>query len=112
MTKCLNNVVLATTKVAIQKVSFILVNCDEITNMDNQSWISMHVDVVEDFKKTPIFVNFQHVTIGTNTNILIIFMKNFYVEFEGLSNHDMVVKVFEGGLFWCKWCIHFSRHQN
>jgi replicative superfamily II helicase len=65
MTKCLNNVVLATTKVAIQKVSFIFVNCDEITNMDNQSWISMHVDVVEDFKKTPIFVNFQHVTIGT-----------------------------------------------
>jgi hypothetical protein len=77
--------------------------------MDNQSWISMHVDVVEDFKRIPIFVNFQHVTRGTNANNLTIFMKNFVVKFEGLSNHDMVVKVYKGGLFWC---IHFSRHQN
>jgi hypothetical protein len=53
--------------------------------MDNQSWISMHVDVVEDFKRTPIFVNFQHVTKDTNTNNLAIFMKNFVVKFEGLS---------------------------
>jgi hypothetical protein len=112
MTKCLNNVVLVTTQVAIQKVSFIFASYHEITNMDNQSWISMHVDVVEDFKRIPIFVNFQHVTRGTNANNFAIFMKNFVVEFEGLSNHEMVVKVYEGGLFWCKWCIHFSRHQN
>jgi hypothetical protein len=80
----MNNVVLATTKAAIQKVNFIFVNCHEVTSIDNQSWISMHIDVVEDFKRTPIFVNFQHVTRGTNANNLTIFMKNFVVEFEGL----------------------------
>jgi ribosomal protein S9 len=72
----------------------------------------MHIDVVEDFKRTPIFVNFQHVTRSTNANNLTILMKFFVVEFGRLSNHDMVVKVHGGGLFWCKWCIHFSRHQN
>ncbi len=45
----------------------------------------MHVDVVEDFKMTPSFVNFQHVTEDANVNNLTIFMKNFGVEFEGLS---------------------------
>jgi hypothetical protein len=107
-----NNVILATTKVAIQKVSFIFVSCHEVTSIHNQSWISMHIDVVEDFKRTSICENFQHVTRSTNTNNLTIFMKKFVVKFEGLSNHDMVVKLYGGGLFWFKWCIHFSRHQN
>ncbi len=39
MVKCINNVVLVTTNVDIQKANFIFISCNEITNINNQSWI-------------------------------------------------------------------------
>jgi hypothetical protein len=59
MVGCMNNVVLATTKMAIQTIKFINVSCNEVTSIDNQSWIFIHVFVVKDFKRTPIFVNLE-----------------------------------------------------
>jgi hypothetical protein len=40
MEECMTNVVMAATKMAIQKVKYIFVSYDEITNINNQSWIS------------------------------------------------------------------------
>jgi len=57
MAKCMSNVVFIFTKVVIHKVNFIFVSCDEVTNIDNQFWILVHVYVVEDFKRIPILVN-------------------------------------------------------
>ncbi len=34
-------------KVVLQQSKFISINCDEVTILDNQCWISMHANVVE-----------------------------------------------------------------
>jgi hypothetical protein len=41
------NIVLQAIQVAMQKSINILVSCDEVTTIDNQSWFSIHVDVIE-----------------------------------------------------------------
>jgi hypothetical protein len=78
----MSNVVFIITKVAIHKVNFIFVSCDEVTNINNQSWILMHVYVVEDFNRIPILVNFQCVTKGASTNNLTTMIKNFVAKFK------------------------------
>jgi uncharacterized protein YjhX (UPF0386 family) len=68
MVECMNNVVLATTKMAIQTIKCINVSCNEVTSIDNQSWIFVHVFVVKDFKRTPIFVNLEGVIKSCTMN--------------------------------------------
>jgi hypothetical protein len=68
MVECMNNVVLATTKMAIQIIKLINVSCNEMTSIHNQSWIFVHVFVVKDFKRTPIFVNLERVIKSCTTN--------------------------------------------
>jgi hypothetical protein len=68
MVECMNNVVLAITKMAIQTMKFINVSCNEVTSIDNQSWIFVHVFVVKGFKSTPIFVNLEGAIKSWTTN--------------------------------------------
>jgi hypothetical protein len=82
MVECMSNVVFIATKVAIHKVNFIFVSCIEVTNIDNQSWILVHVYVVEIFKRIPILVNLQCVTKGASTNNLITTIRNFFAKFK------------------------------
>jgi hypothetical protein len=50
MAECMNNVVLVATKIAIQTTNYNSVCFDEVTSINNQSWILVHAYVVEDFK--------------------------------------------------------------
>jgi len=61
----MHNVVLWATKVNVQKSYFISVSHDEVTTINNQSWLSIHVYVTEESKKVPILLNLQHVVDGT-----------------------------------------------
>jgi hypothetical protein len=47
MAKCMTNVVLASTKIAIQTTNYIFISCDEDTSIYNQSWIFVLGYVVE-----------------------------------------------------------------
>jgi hypothetical protein len=64
-----------------------------MTNIDNWSWISVHAYVVEDFKRTPILVNLEHVIEGCTINNLTNMIRNLMKGFGGLSNHDLATKV-------------------
>jgi hypothetical protein len=68
MAECMNNVVLVIIKITIKTTNHIYVSCDEVISIDNQSWISVHAYVVEDFKRTPILVNLEQVIEGCTTN--------------------------------------------
>jgi hypothetical protein len=52
MAKCMNDVVLQSTCMAMQNAQFIAVNCDKITIIDYQNWVSMHVFMVEGWKRS------------------------------------------------------------
>jgi hypothetical protein len=68
MVECMNNVILVITKITIQITNYISINCDEMISIDNQSWISVHAYVVEDFKRTLISVNLEWVIEGCIMN--------------------------------------------
>jgi hypothetical protein len=57
MVEYMTNVVLVATKMAIQTRNHISINCNEIININNQTWILMHVYVVWDFKRVSILKN-------------------------------------------------------
>jgi hypothetical protein len=56
MAKALHEFVPWTTCLTMQKAWFIFVSCDKVTTIDNQSWISIHVYVVEGWKQLPILL--------------------------------------------------------
>jgi len=51
MVRAMHNVILKQMKMVLQQSKFISINCDEITILDNQSWISMHAYVVENWTR-------------------------------------------------------------
>ncbi len=86
MVECMTNVVLVTTKTTIQMTNHILVSCDEVISINNQSWIFVHGYVVEDFKRTPILLNLEQMTDGCTTDNLMKMIQNSIQVFGGLSN--------------------------
>lgn len=60
------HIVLITTKVAIHASRYTKLNCDEVVTMDIQSWVSIHVYLMKDFKRIWILLNFKRlVSDGT-----------------------------------------------
>jgi hypothetical protein len=47
MAKAMHQVVLCAIKVVVDKSLFLVVNCDEVTSIDNQNWLFMHVYVID-----------------------------------------------------------------
>jgi hypothetical protein len=45
---------------------YVAITCDEVTTMDNQSWISIYAYVVEDFYRKPILVSLEQLTDGAS----------------------------------------------
>ncbi len=54
MAKHVHNVMLDTMWWPMAKVKFLSISCEEITNIDNQTWASVHVYVVQEWCKVPI----------------------------------------------------------
>jgi hypothetical protein len=47
MVEAMHQVVLCAIKVAVDKSLFLAMSCDEVTIIDNHSWLSMHVYVID-----------------------------------------------------------------
>jgi hypothetical protein len=50
MAKAMQDVIIHATKVALQKSLFILVTCNQLTTINNHSWLYVHVYVTNDSK--------------------------------------------------------------
>jgi len=59
MVEAMHNIVLQAIKECVQKIEFISLNCDEVTTIDNQSWLSMHVHATDLWKRIPLLLNLQ-----------------------------------------------------
>jgi hypothetical protein len=44
--------------------------CDEISTIDNQSWLSIHAYVVQNWLRIPIFLSLGHVVVGSGVDNL------------------------------------------
>jgi hypothetical protein len=57
MTESLFNVVQARTKKVVSATLYFSITCDEVTILDNQYWISIHIYTIQDWEKNAnIFV--------------------------------------------------------
>jgi hypothetical protein len=98
MVEVMHNVILRTTKVVVQKSPLISMNCDEVTTINNQSWLSVHVYVIKERKKVLIMLNLQHVVDGTTSDNLTSFIVKSLMEFGGLSETNLANKLFSFGV--------------
>jgi hypothetical protein len=57
MVETMHNIVSQVIKLIIQKTQLILVSYDEMTTFHNQSLLSMHVYMVEQWRRVPILLN-------------------------------------------------------
>jgi len=59
MVRAMHHVVLKQMKVVLQQTKFISISCDEVTTLDNQSWIFVHVYVVENWRRILVLLNLE-----------------------------------------------------
>jgi hypothetical protein len=82
---------------AIQKVRLIFISIDEVTTMDFQSWLSVHVYLVDGWKLNPILLTLEQlVNGGTIDNLTKVIMDNV-LQYGGLSKFDFVSKLISFG---------------
>jgi hypothetical protein len=60
-------------------------SCDEVTTIDNQSWLFVHVYVTKECKRVPILLNLQCVVDETTFDNLTSFIVESLMEFGSLS---------------------------
>jgi hypothetical protein len=74
------------------------VSWDEVTTIDNQSWLSIHVYVIKEWKKVSIMLNLQRLVDGTTFDNLTSFIVKSLMEFGGLSETNLANKLVSLGL--------------
>jgi len=64
MGESLLNVVQAKTKDIVSVAPYFSISCDEVTTVDNQSWISIHVYTISDWERVPMLLSLERVIEG------------------------------------------------
>jgi hypothetical protein len=59
MVRAMQNVVLKQMKVFLQQTKFISISYNEVTTLDNQSWIFVHACVVENWRRRLVLLNLE-----------------------------------------------------
>jgi len=67
--------------VEVQKAMYIIVNCDEVIAIDNQSWCSVHTYVVDGFKRMSLLLNLEKVFNGCNVDNLTQLIMKFLTKY-------------------------------
>ncbi len=67
-------IVINPTKKIIHVARYIVVSGDEVTMIDNKSWVNVHVYLVDGFKRIHVLLNLKRLigggTIGNMTNVI------------------------------------------
>jgi hypothetical protein len=59
MAEIMHDIVKVIATKAMKITNYILISCDEMTNADNQSWLSLQAYVIDNWSKIPIMVSMQ-----------------------------------------------------
>jgi hypothetical protein len=79
---------------AIQSTQFITLSCDEVTTIDNGSWICVHVYVVDCWTKVPILVCVDRIVDGSSFNNLTEVIMNVLLKGGALMKEELAKKLF------------------
>jgi hypothetical protein len=93
MAKTMHHIIMESTKVAIQKIKYIIVSCDEVTIIDHQSWCNLHAHIVDGFKGILLLLNLERLLGGgTIDNLTTLILKSL-MEYGGLTIEHVVSKL-------------------
>lgn len=59
------NVVQKQTRRVVTSARYFSLSCDEVTTVDNQSWISIHAYVLVDWERIPLLLSLERLTQGS-----------------------------------------------
>ena len=77
MAEAMHEIVLQSTRDAITDCNFISCSADEVTTINNQQWISMHIYVMQQWQRMPILLILERIEVGaTSTNIIQIILQS------------------------------------
>jgi hypothetical protein len=89
MAESLYTVVQNRTKLVVSGANFISLSCDEVTTVDNQSWISIHAYVLVDWERVPLLLSLERLveesTAGHVTKVIV----NAVVRDGGLTTEEI-----------------------
>jgi hypothetical protein len=54
MAETMHNIVKTATADAVKAANFISISCNEVTSVDNQSWLSLHAYIIKEWSQIPI----------------------------------------------------------
>jgi hypothetical protein len=79
MAEFMHQVVMKATRAVVQITHYVVFNCDEVSTIDNQSWLSIHCYVVENWVRIPILISLDRVVttlqVHGSENIIKVFME-------------------------------------
>jgi uncharacterized protein related to proFAR isomerase len=66
----MHSIVLITTKVDVHVARYLVVSCDEVMMINNQSWVNFHTYLMEGFEHIPILLHLERLVGGGNVDNL------------------------------------------
>jgi hypothetical protein len=66
----MNDLLLQSTHNVVNVIDFLFMSADEMTTIDNASWIFLHIYVVQSWKRIPLLVCVEKLEVqGTTNNV-------------------------------------------
>jgi hypothetical protein len=108
MVEVMHNMLLKATKVAFVRANFIVVNENEVTTIDNTQWLSIHLYMVQAWKRIPILLCVESVGVFVTSNNIFGLMVKSLLEFGGLRLEELAGKLVNMG---CNGSSIFQGHR-
>ena len=70
MAKSMANVVSEKTMQVLSDANFLSISADEVTSVDNTSWLSLHVYACQSWKRVPILLSLQRMVDGGGADVV------------------------------------------
>ncbi len=93
MVETKHHIVMKSMKIVIQKAKYIVVNYDEVTNINNQSWCSMHAYIVDGFRRLPLLLNLERLFNESIVDNLTTLILRSLMEYGGLTTKHVASKL-------------------
>jgi len=93
MVEVMHGVLLEAIKITFVVASFIAINADEVTTINNTQWLSIHLYVVQNWKRIPILLCVEIVSTYVTSNNIYALMLKCLGDFGGLGLEDHMRKL-------------------
>lgn len=81
------------TRQVISKCRFFSLSADEVTTIDSQSWLSIHIYVCVDFKRVPILLSLSKLHDGSSSNAVRDTIEGMLSHHTGLSQSEVASRL-------------------